>query len=283
MSDFLSSMASSSLLRAEGVRAGAGERGLRSRVASASPALPLVLDPSGFDLIAEAKLTSPSEGRIARSGGEVAGDGGEVAGNGGEVAGDGGEVALLAREMTLAGAAAISVLTEPEAFDGTIQHLETVASSVTAPVMRKDFLVDPIQILEARAHGAAGVLLIARITGGSMLAEMTDLALELGMFVLVEVFEKSELDLASVVFDRPILVGVNARDLVSLEVVPTRHAELLGDLPPHLPSVAESGIRTAADAKEVSRLGYSLALVGTSLVASGRPAQLTREMIGAGR
>ena len=290
MSDFLSSMASSSLLRAEGVRAGAGERGLRSRVASARPALPLVLDPSGFDLIAEAKLTSPSEGRIARSGGEVAGDGGEVAGSGGEVAGDGGEVAgdggevaLLAREMTLAGAAAISVLTEPEAFDGTIQHLETVASSVTAPVMRKDFLVDPIQILEARAHGAAGVLLIARITGGSMLAEMTDLALELGMFVLVEVFEKSELDLASVVFDRPILVGVNARDLVSLEVVPTRHAELLGDLPPHLPSVAESGIRTAADAKEVSRLGYSLALVGTSLVASGRPAQLTREMIGAGR
>lgn len=275
MSDFLSSMASSSLLRAEGVRARAGEGGLRSRVASARPALPLVLDPSGFDLIAEAKLSSPSEGRIAR-------DGEEVAGNGEEVASDG-EVALLAKEMALAGATAISVLTEPEAFDGTIEHLETVASSITAPVMRKDFLVDPIQILEARAHGASGVLLIARITGGSMLVEMTDLALELGMFVLVEVFEKSELDLASVVFDRPILVGVNARDLASLEVVPARHAELLGDLPPHLPSVAESGIRTAADAKEVSRLGYSLALVGTSLVASGHPAELTREMIEAGR
>ena len=85
------------------------------------------------------------------------------------------------------------------------------------------------------------------------------------------------------VFDRQILVGVNARDLATLEVIPTRHAELIANLPAHLLSVAESGIRTADDAKAVSRLGYKLALVGTSVVVSGRPAELTRDMIEAGR
>ena len=134
-------MASSSLLRAEGVRARVGERGLQSRVASARPPQPLTLHKDGFDLIAETKLASPSEGRIA---------------------GSGEQVVVLAEEMAAAGAAAISVLTEPEVFDGSIEHLEAVASSVTAPVMRKDFLVDPIQVIEARAYGASGVLLIAR-------------------------------------------------------------------------------------------------------------------------
>ena len=136
--------------------------GLVSRVASARPAQPLVLDPSGFDLIAETKLASPSGGRLA---------------------GSDEQVVVLAKEMAKARPAAISVLTEPDSFDGSIEHLEAVASSITVPVMRKDFLVDPIQVLEARAHGASGVLLIARITGRSKLAEMTDLALELGMFV----------------------------------------------------------------------------------------------------
>ncbi len=262
MSDFLSSMASSSLLRAEGVRANAGVKGLRSRVASARPAQPLVLNSNDFDLIAEAKLASPSRGRLA---------------------GSDEQVVVLAKEMAKARPAAISVLTEPDSFDGSIGHLEAVASSITVPVMRKDFLVDPIQILEARANGASGVLLIARITGRSKLLEMTDLALELGMFVLMEVFEGSDLEVASEVFDREILVGVNARDLATLEVTPTRHAELITSLPSHLPAVAESGIRTAEDAKTVSRLGYKLALVGTSLVVSGRPAELTREMIEAGR
>jgi len=262
MSDFLSSMASSSLLRAEGVRATVGEEGLRSRAFSARPAQPLLLDVGSFDLIAEAKLASPSEGRIAASGEEVV---------------------SLARKMAEAGAAAVSVLTEPDAFEGSMEHLEAVATSIDVPVMRKDFLVDPIQILETRAYGGSGVLLIARLLGRSKLIEMTDLALDLGMFALVEVFGEPDLELAAAVFDRSILVGVNARDLSSLEVVPTRHAELISSLPAHLPSVAESGIRTAEDAAAVSGLGYDLALVGTSLVASGRPSELAGEMIGAGR
>jgi indole-3-glycerol phosphate synthase len=262
MADFLSSMASSSLLRAKAVEATVGERGLLSQVASAQPAQQLALDRKGFDLIAETKLASPSEGRIAMDGEQVVG---------------------LAKEMADSGASAISVLTEPDSFDGDIAHLEAVASSVNVPVMRKDFLVEPIQILEARAHGASGVLLIARITGRSKLIEMTDLALDLGMFVLVEIFEKPELDVAAAVFDRPILVGVNARDLSTLKVMPSRHAELIASLPSHLPAVAESGIRTPQDAEAVAGLGYKLALVGSSLVGSGRPAELTREMIEAGR
>ena len=262
MSDFLSSMASSSLLRAEQIRTQTGVMGLRSRVAAVRPAQPLVLDSGGFDLIAEVKLASPSAGRLA---------------------GGGDQVESLAKELTLSGAAVISVLTEPDSFDGSIEHLDAVASTTNLPVMRKDFLVDPIQVLQARAHGASGVLLIARITGKSKLREMTDLALELGMFVLVEIFEECDLDVASEVFDRPILVGVNARDLATLDVIPSRHADLIGSLPPHLPAVAESGIRTVQDAKAASQLGYKLALVGTSLVVSGRPAELAREMIGAGR
>jgi len=262
MPDFLASMASSSLLRAKAVQATVGEKGLRSRATSAQTAKPLVLDREGFDLIAETKLASPSEGRIAIQGEQVVG---------------------LAKEMADSGAVAISVLTEPDSFDGDIAHLEAVASSVNVPVMRKDFLVEPIQILEARAHGASGVLVIARITGRSKLIEMTDLALELGMFVLVEIFEEPELDVASAVFDRPILVGVNARDLTTLKVIPSRHAELIGSLPSHLPAVAESGIRTAQEAEAVASLGYKVALVGSSLVGSGRPAELTREMIKAGR
>ena len=265
MSDFLSSMAASSLLRAEGVRARVGVEGLRSRVASARPAQPLSLDPSGFDLIAETKLASPSEGRIA----------GEAE--------DSEEVVVLAGEMADAGAVAISVLTEPDSFDGDINHLHAVATSLSVPVMRKDFLVDPIQVLEARAFGASGVLLIARITGKSKLEEMTDLARELGMFVLVEVFEEEELDVASAVFDRDVLIGVNARDLASLEVIPSRHGDLIQSLPSHLPAVAESGITNAEQAAECSRLGYRMALVGSALVASRRPNDLVREMIGSGR
>lgn len=258
-------MAASSLIRAEEVRARAGIGGLRSRVLSTRQARPLLLDPSGFDLIAETKLASPSRGRIA------------------DLSDDVEQVVALATGMARSGAAAISVLTEPDSFDGRIEHLKATSSRVDVPVMRKDFLVDPIQVLEARAHGASGILLIARITGKHQLVEMTDLAVELGMFVLVEVFEESELETASAVFDREVLLGVNARDLTTLKVDRSRHADLIAKLPSHLPAVAESGITTIEDAADCSELGYRVALVGSSLVSSRRPGQMTRDMIEAGR
>ena len=261
MSDFLDSMMSSSFLRAEALKAGAGEKGLRSMVASARPARPLILDANSFDLIAEAKLASPAEGDLA----------------------DAGEVVDLAVSMAEAGAAGLSILTEPTAFKGDVKHLESVAAITQVPVMRKDFLVDPIQVLEARAAGASGVLLIARGLDRTRLVEMTDLALDLGMFVLVEIFEEGDLDSASSVFDREVLVGVNARDLTTLEVVPEKHAALRPLLPTHLPAVAESGLSTEDDVVSCAALGYRLALVGTSLVSGGDAAAVTAAMVESGR
>ena len=264
MSDFLAAMAAASRLRAEGVRTGPGAAELPSRASSAGPARPLQLSDAGFDLIAEAKLASPSEGRLAGPG-------------------DHDELLRLVSALAESRPAALSILTEPSRFDGRLDHLESVAGNVDIPVMRKDFLVDPIQVLEARAAGGSGVLLVARILTERLLVEMADLALDLGMFVLVELFEETDLDIASAVFDRAVLVGLNARDLSTLQVDPARHARMVGELPTHLPLVAESGIMVPDDARRVSDLGYSLALVGTALVSNDQPGVLASEMLRAGR
>jgi len=264
MSDFLTAMAASSLLRADGVRTSLGESELDRRAHSAGPVHQLTLSDAGFDLIAETKLVSPSEGRIADpSGGRL--------------------LETAAEEFAVSGAAAISVLTEPEAFGGDMAHLTGVARIVDVPVMRKDFLVDPIQVLQARAAGASGVLLIARILDGGLLAEMADLTLELGMFALVEVFEVADIEGASAVFDRRVLVGVNSRDLETLRVDPSRHENLVAHLPKHLPKVAESGLLAVDDVARVANLGYQLALVGSSLMKSDDPGRAVGEMISAGR
>jgi len=112
---------------------------------------------------------------------------------------------------------------------------------------------------------------------------MTDLALESGMFVLVEVFDRADLDAASAVFDRDVLVGVNCRDLATLEVDVGRFAELAPHLPANLPGVAESGLATRDDVARAAGLGYRMALVGSSLVTSDEPAHRVRELLEAGR
>lgn len=261
MSEFLSEMVAASAVRARETRSRAVSSGLMSRVTSAPPPVAIQLG-VGFDVIAEAKLASPSDGRLTT--------------------GDGEKVVALARDYTAGGAAAVSVLTEETRFGGALGHLEAAAAAVEAPVMRKDFLVDPIQVSEARAAGASGILLIARILTGDLLVEMTDLAISLGMFVLLEVFDLTDIDLASTVFDRDILVGVNCRDLTSLQVDPTR----FDTLAPHLParhSVAESGIEMPADVARVVGLGYRLALIGSSLVGHDAPGRRLAELIDAGR
>ena len=125
--------------------------------------------------------------------------------------------------------------------------------------------------------------MIVKLISGPLLEEMVDLAADVGMFSLVEVFDEADVDRAASVFDRPILVGVNSRDLTSLEVDPGRHAELVGTLPAHLPKVAESGVSTAEDVAARAALGYRLVLAGTALVRSGEPESLARAMIEAGR
>jgi indole-3-glycerol phosphate synthase len=227
--------------------------------------VPLRLDDGGFDLIAEAKLASPSGGRLA-----VADDSTQT-------------VVTMATELAATDAAAISVLTEPDRFDGDMVHLELITQTVHLPVLRKDFLVDPIQVLEARAGGASGVLLIVRIVESSQLVEMTDLVLALGMFCLVEIFDESDLDAAAAVFDREILLGVNARDLGTLQIDPSRHERLAPHLPAHIPTVAESGVHEADDVSRIASLGYRLALVGTALTKSVDPSGLANSMIESGR
>lgn len=238
---------------------------LEARARRASAPVPFRLDAPGFDLIAEAKLASPSEGRLAKDGDDLA------------------EVASIACSLAESGAAALSIVTEPSAFAGNLEHLGSVASTAALPVMRKDFLVDPLQVIEARAHGASGVLVIARILNPNQLAEMVDQALSYGMFALVELFDTDDLDVASSVFDRDVLVGVNARDLQTLKVDPDRHRVMAGHLPNNLPLVAESGLTGPNDASAAVEAGYRAALVGASLIRSGNPRRAGAAMLAAGR
>lgn len=264
MSDFLHEMSDASWRRARAISE-KDAAGLRDRVAAARPPSPLDMSTPGFDVIAEAKLASPSEGKL--------GEGSPTAER----------VTALADDFAANGAAAISVLTEATRFDGSLEHLEAAALAVAVPVMRKDFLVDPIQVWEARALGASGVLLIARLLPGELLVEMTDQAMALGMFVLVEVFDRSDLETAVRVFDRDVLVGVNCRDLATLEVDKDRFESLAPHLPDHLPAVAESGITSPDDVALVASLGYRLALVGSTLVSRPDPGEALLGFIAAGR
>lgn len=264
MSDFLADMATASQARVERVRGG-GLADLDSRVESAPAPIAFDVSSPGFDVIAEAKLASPSEGRLAT--GEPGVE----------------QVSSLVEAYESRGAAAISVLTEPSRFAGELEHLEVAARTVELPVMRKDFLVDPIQILEARAAGASGVLLIARMLPDEALVEMADLTIDLGMFALVEVFDVSDLDKAGGVFDRDVLIGVNCRDLTTLGIERERFETIAAHLPEHLPAVAESGMTRPEHVAAVASLGYRLALVGSSLVASGDPAGMLEQFISAGR
>jgi len=264
LSDFLAEMSAASLARAREAKEGAEASALDTRVATARPPVVPDFTTPGFDIIAEAKLKSPSEGVLVSGGGTE-------------------RVVELARTFHQRGAAAISVLTEETRFGGSLDHLGAASDAVPTAVMRKDFLVDPVQILEARAAGASGVLLIARLLPESLLVEMTEVGLGLGMFVVVEVFDRSDLETAVPVFEQPVLVGVNCRDLGSLEVDPGRFSALAPHLPDHLPAVAESGIGNPDDVAAIAALGYRLALVGSALVTAVDPGGMLEQMISAGR
>ena len=271
--DFLASMAARSAERAAAARARATSAELRARIRDLPSPPPLQLSSQGFDLIAELKLRSPALGQLRAA------------------AQDDLDARVLA--YADAGAAAVSVLTEPSRFDGSLQHLERAARALAAkgvPAMRKDFLVDPHQLLEARAAGAGGVLLIVRMLSPSILASMLDTALEQQLFVLLETFDEAEVATAVAALkpyrealgDR-VLLGVNCRDLVTLQVVPERLASMVRALPEELPRVAESGLSSAADAARLAAAGYDLALVGSALMTGSDPRELGQRMLDAGR
>jgi indole-3-glycerol phosphate synthase len=194
------------------------------------------------------------------------------------------------------GAAAVSVLTEPSRFDGALEHLVDVVAAVTGagvPVMRKDFLVDRRQVLEARAAGASGVLLIVAMLGDDELTDLLACAREHSLFVLLEAFDEQDLArirmllrdgrFAEDAAARALLVGINVRDLRTLEVDNERLARLAPHLPDGAVSVAESGLALPSDAAAAAALGYRMGLVGTALMRSANPAALVSDMLLAGR
>jgi len=262
---FLAEMRDASRARARELALHARAPELERRARSTPPPPPLRLSPSGFDLVAEVKFVSPAAGALASSA-------------------DAGSAVRQARRYERAGAAAISVLTEPTRFGGALAHLAAVARAVALPVLRKDFLVDPLQVLEARISGASGVLLVLRLLDRPTLAAMLDAAHASGLFVLLEAFDEADLERAAGLLEGPpILVGVNARDLDTLAVVPGRHLALARHLPVHLPCVAESGIAGPDDARAAAEVGYRLALVGSALMRSADPVAEAGALLEAGR
>jgi indole-3-glycerol phosphate synthase len=249
---------------------------VRRQAVDSPPVIPIQLSEDGFDVIAEVKRRSPGDN-----------------GNDPRV-GDPGLPARLATIYSQAGAAAVSVLTEPLAFGGGLSDLRDVAnrlrdSASGPPVMRKDFLVHPYQVHEARAAGADGILLIADMLPSSAIEAMIDAVEEAGLWVLVEAFEdelfERAADIARDAASRGLtaLVGVNSRDLRSLSVDPDRFDRLSSRLPADIPAVAESGLRSEDQAAAAARLGYRLALGGTALVSADDATSLLSGMIQRGR
>ncbi|MBI2709076.1 MAG: indole-3-glycerol phosphate synthase TrpC [Actinobacteria bacterium] len=213
----------------------------------------------GLAVISEVKRRSPSKGRLAPHL-------------------DPGE---LARAYAAGGAACLSVLTDAEFFGGSPDDLRAARDAVPLPVLRKDFTVGPLDVLDARAMGADAVLLIVAALGDGELAELHTLAREVGLDALVEVHDEAELERALDV--GATLIGVNQRDLVTFEVDTQRAVRVAAALPAHVVAVAESGIRSGRDAARLHDAGYRAVLVGESLVTAADPATAVAELRTAGR
>jgi len=270
--DFLATMAASSRRRAEEARRVMPDAEIWRRAQSSPQPPRLLLSPKGFDVIAEVKLRSPAVGQLK--------DGDE-------------DITARVTSYAAAGAAAVSVLTEPERFEGSLDHLEQAARALEAaggaPAMRKDFLVDPYQVAEARLAGAGGILIIVRMLQRKELDALIVAAQRLELFVLIEAFDAADIEVANELLAQhgggrsKLLLGINSRDLITLKVVPGRLEELVEKLPAGVPRVAESGVATAEDAARLARAGYDLALIGSALMTTEDPAKLLAAMIAAGR
>lgn len=186
------------------------------------------------------------------------------------------DAAVLARNYTEGGADAISVLTEPSGFKGSIDDMK-VALTAGPPVLRKDFLIDPFQLFESRAEGADAVLLIARILGAE-LKTLLSTARALGMDALVEVFDEPDLERALEVGAD--LIGINHRDLETFEVDPDRTAKLAPQIPAGAVVVGLSGVETRGDVERLADAGAHAVLVGEALVTADDPVAKLRELRG---
>jgi indole-3-glycerol phosphate synthase len=209
-----------------------------------------------MNVIAEVKRSSPSKGELATIT----------------------DPASLAEQYQEAGAAAVSVLTERRRFGGSLEDLDAVRKRISIPVLRKDFMVDEYQFLEARAHGADIVLLIVAALSKSQLRDFYDLATELGMASLIEVHTAQELESAMDI--EPRIIGVNSRNLKTLDVDSAAFADLIPRIPADVIRVAESGIATRSDVEFAQNAGATAILVGETLVKSGNPISAMQELLG---
>lgn len=266
--DFLEQMAERSRERVAAAKKLRSEATVIELASNTPTPTPVRYGGGGFDLIAEIKLRSPAVGALKPAGESID---------------------KRAATYASAGAAAVSVLTEPSRFDGSMEHLESAARALRplhVPAMRKDFLVDPYQVAEARVAGAGGVLLILRMLERAQLEALLEAARRFSLFALLEAFDEQDIELSHDLLlghsGAGVLVGVNCRDLATLQVVPGRLEELAPLLPTQVPRVAESGVASPEDARSASQAGYDLALVGSALMQSSDPAALASAMLAAG-
>ncbi len=232
---------------------------LEGRLAVAPPARPFAqaLRGPGLRLIAEIKARSPSRGPLR----------------------EGLDPVALACAYARAGAAAISVLTDERYFGGSLAHLAAVRQALPhgPPLLRKDFIIDPYQVYEARAHGADALLLIVACLGDGELRELLALSRALGMDALVEVHDEGEVERALAAGAS--LVGINNRDLHTFRVDLSTTQRLRPLLPPQVTVVAESGIHTPQDAARMAACGVHAILVGEALVMSPDPVAKARQLL----
>jgi len=233
--------------------------GLRLAVKQASPPRDFLtsLLRSGFNIIAELKKASPSRG-VFRSNFDAKSLGVALAG---------------------AGAAALSVITEEDFFQGSLANLRVTRAAVDVPVLRKDFIFDPWQVWEARSVNADSYLLIAAILSDADLAELLATGRELGMEPLVEVHTREELRRALRVGAR--IIGVNNRDLRTFDVHLQTSFDLIQEIPRDCVAVSESGLRAASDLARLRDAGFSAFLVGESLMQAHEPAAALRALLAA--
>jgi indole-3-glycerol phosphate synthase len=259
--DLLGAIVAGTRTRVAAASARVPARDLEARVAHAAPArgfaASLALD--GVRVIAECKRRSPSRGVLREAYDPVA----------------------IAAGYAAAGAAAVSVLTEPTFFDGSLDHLAAVRDAVEVPLLRKDFVVDRYQLLEARAAGADAVLLIVAALESHALEELSREAQALGLDVLVEVHDEAELDRAAESGAR--VIGVNNRNLRTLTVDVEASLRLGPKMPPGTIAVAESGLRAAADLKALARAGYRAFLIGERFMTTPDPGAALSQLLSEAR
>jgi indole-3-glycerol phosphate synthase len=232
--------------RAKRVTRGALEREAAA-VAPRPNALAMALSAPGVRIIAECKRRSPSRGVLCRDY----------------------QPARIAAGYAAAGAAAISVLTEPAFFDGSLDHLREVTRAVQVPVLRKDFVVSEYQVIEARAAGAAAVLFIVAALSDRDLSMLIGAAATFQVDALVEVHSAAEVDRALTAGAR--IIGVNSRDLRTLEMSPEIFETVAPLIPDDVTMVAESGISTPADLARLQRAGYDAYLIGERFMTTDDP------------